>query len=158
VKRTTNIFVVDSGNLFVSMLGYIFTKNEEYSFNGYETGEECLRNLSSQPALIILDYSLPAMNGYETLLEIKEQDPMVHVIALVSADDPVLPSELLAAGADDYVLKEESNFAGRIVEKVELFLNRHAELNKSKSKFPSRKLYYYILIILLVSAGVYYYQ
>jgi DNA-binding NarL/FixJ family response regulator len=156
VKKTTHIFIVNNNKLFVSLLGYIFTKNELYSFTEFESGEECLHNLHLKPSLIILDFKLQGMNGYDTLLEIKEQLPSAYVIALLESGDGKTPSGMKKAGADEIIFKEESNFVKKITDRTEQFLA--ASYRPSKNTIRGKRLYYYILIIILFAAGIYYYQ
>ena len=156
VKNATHIFIVDSNKLFVSLMGYIFTKNDQFEFTEFQSGEECLDNLHRKPSVIILDFDLPGMNGYDTLLEIKEQFPAAHVIALLSTSAKRTPSEMFSAGVDDILMREESNFVSKLTEKTEsVLVKKH---KPPKKLMRGKKLYYYILIIVLITAGIYYYQ
>jgi DNA-binding NarL/FixJ family response regulator len=156
VKNATHIFIVDSNKLFVSLMGYIFTKNEQFEFTEFQSGEECLNNLHRKPSVIILDFDLPGMNGYDTLLEIKEQFPSAYVIALLGATSKRTPSEMFNAGVDDIMMREENNFVSKLIEKTENVLVKKQK--PSVKKLRVKKLYYYILIIMLITAGIYYYQ
>jgi DNA-binding NarL/FixJ family response regulator len=159
-KSPTHIFIVENDKMYINMLDYIFSKDFSHRFVNFKTGEECLENMHLNPDIVILDYSLPGINGYETLMEIKKNHPHIYVLVLLSDKDDKLPSELFEAGADDYILKE--NIKGdEIVDKIEAFLTRE-KLSKSvtpRIKVASLKQVYYFLIALLaISAGVYYYQ
>src|SRR4051812_23769516 len=147
MATTTHIFIVDNNKLFVSLLGYIFTKSQRFSFTGFESGEECLRSLNTKPSLILLDYSLPGMNGYDTLLELRELDPSAHVIAILSTADPKQPADLLRAGANDCVLKDESDFLKTVISKVETYLSGQKTLGRIRHKLPAKKIYYYLIIL-----------
>jgi DNA-binding NarL/FixJ family response regulator len=157
VKDTIHIFIVGNNNLSVSLLGYVFTKDATCVFSDFETGEDCLRHLHLRPALIVLDYALPRMNGYDTLLEIKEQHPQAYVLALLGEEDARKPYEMIAAGADTYLRKEEAGFVKNVMEKIENFLIIKKETTRI-GRSPLSRIYYYILILLLISAGIYYYQ
>jgi DNA-binding NarL/FixJ family response regulator len=157
VKDTTHIFIVGNNNLSVSLLGYVFTKDATCAFSDFETGEDCLNHLHLGPSIIVLDYALPRMNGYDTLLEIREQLPQAYVLALLSEHDARKPYELIAAGADTYLKKEETGFLQKVIEKIENFLIIKKETAR-KRRSPVSRIYYYILILLLISAGIYYSQ
>jgi DNA-binding NarL/FixJ family response regulator len=159
-KRPIHIFIVENNRIFVQLLDYVFSKSIFYRFLDFRSGEDCLRSLHLHPEIVVLDYRLNGMNGYETLQEIKEQNPDVYVIMLIGESDGKLPAEMLNAGADDYVLKDGSEVV-KIIEKIEARLS--FDPLKSKSAVPHKpwlrkKLYYALLLLLLASVGVYYYQ
>lgn len=160
-KLPLHIFVVENDRLFVRILDYVFSKDILYRFLDFKSGEDCLKNLHLGPELVILDYSLPGMNGYETLLELRELHPGVHVIMLLSENDRRLPAEFLNAGASDYVIKDGTEDE-KVVEKIESFLCRERvfrEVNKmSRNTSFKKKLYYALLLLLALTLGVYYYQ
>jgi len=160
-KSPLHIFIVEDDKLFVRLLNYVFSKNILYRFLDFKFGEDALKHLDLRPELIILDYSLPGMNGFETLLEIREQHPNAHVIMLLKDEDKRLPAEFLNAGAADYVIKD-GNEENAIIEKIEAFLSKEKvfrEIQKlQKIPFTGKKLYYAIIILLLLSLGFYCYQ
>ena len=160
-KLPLHIFIVENDRLFVRMLDYVFSKDILYRFLDFKSGEDCLKNLHLAPELIVLDQSLPGMNGYETLQEIREQHPQAHVVVLLSENDGRLPAEFLNAGAADYVLKDGTEDQ-QVIAKVEAFLSRervYRELRKMTRRPTLRKkIYYALLIIILLSIGAFYYQ
>jgi DNA-binding response OmpR family regulator len=100
------IFIVEDNELYAMMIDYILSKESIYRFVNFKSGEDCLNNLYLNPDIIILDYGLPGMNGYQTLVEIKKRNPKSHVIILTNNTDRNLRMKLLDAGADDFVLKQ----------------------------------------------------
>lgn len=106
MKKSKQIFIVEDDEIFSMMLDYILSKDSVYQFVSFRSGEECLENLYMNPDVIILDYGLPGINGYSTLVEIKRRNPNTHVIILSNNKDKNLAAKLLAAGADDYILKQ----------------------------------------------------
>ncbi len=63
---------------------------------------------SLRPDIIIMDISMPDLNGIEATRRIKEELPEVHVIALSMHSDRRYVSEMLAAGALGYLLKHSA--------------------------------------------------
>jgi DNA-binding NarL/FixJ family response regulator len=61
------------------------------------------------PDLVIMDLSMPKMNGLEALREIMRQHPVMKVIALTMHNSEEYVREALAAGASGYVLKVVSH-------------------------------------------------
>ncbi len=150
------IFIVEDNEIYSMMLDYILSKDSIYKFVNFKSGEECIKNLNLNPDIIILDYGLPGINGYNTLLEIKKKNPRIHVVILTSHEDEKLKKELLAAGADEYILKKDL-VAGQVIEKIETILNT-VELESANDGGVKNKLLYFVLIAVLLALGIYYYM
>ena len=71
--------------------------------NGADALAHC-RSLS--PDVVILDVSMPGMNGLAAARAIKEAKPRTAIVAFTRHDDEVFVHELMAAGASAYVLKQ----------------------------------------------------
>lgn len=79
-----------------------------YECDEYESGVEALAGLqSSTPTLVLLDISLPGMDGVETLKRIRANPLLVHlpVIALTAHAMTGDRERFLAEGFDDYLTK-----------------------------------------------------
>jgi DNA-binding response OmpR family regulator len=76
-----------------------------YSVAEADTGRAALRNLfSDTPALVILDVTMPDMDGYQTLERIRDLSD-VPVLMLTARSQELEKVRGLSAGADDYVAK-----------------------------------------------------
>jgi len=81
-------------------------------------GIEALEKVSSlQPDVIVLDVTMPRMNGIEACRLIQQRTPGREVLFVTQHDSPQMLREALAAGARGYVVK--SNLARDLVEAVE---------------------------------------
>lgn len=81
---------------------------EYYEISEYETGTEAVDGLlEDDPDLVLLDISLPEMDGTEVLAWIREQDELrnVPVIALTAHAMAGDREKYLNAGFNDYVTK-----------------------------------------------------
>jgi DNA-binding NarL/FixJ family response regulator len=67
---------------------------------------EATRDLS--PDVVVLDLSMPGMNGVAVAREIKAHTPGVAVVVLTRHSEYAYVQEVFAAGADAYVLKQSS--------------------------------------------------
>ena len=114
-ENKIKIFLVDDDALYLKSLEIEFLEHADFSIETYATGELCLKNLSRNPDIIILDYHLDgidktAMNGLETLDKIKEANPDIPVIMLSSQDKIEVAINCMHHRASDYVVKSETAF------------------------------------------------
>ena len=76
-----------------------------YAVDEAEDGRAALRNLfATPPALVILDVTMPDMDGYQTLERIRDLSD-VPVLMLTARTQELEKVRGLSAGADDYVAK-----------------------------------------------------
>ena len=72
-------------------------------------GQDFLDQLATKPIdVVLLDLEMPVLNGIQTLEILKKQESKVKVIILTMHKDLDIAFELLARGADAYLLKESS--------------------------------------------------
>ena len=79
-----------------------------YDLSEFETGVEAVEGLPGNiPDLVLLDISLPEMDGTEVLAWLREQDSLKHlpVIALTAHAMAGDREKFLSIGVDDYVTK-----------------------------------------------------
>lgn len=69
------------------------------------SGEEALKALPKKPSAILLDMTMPGMDGLMTLKKIKSKQPKVPIIMVSGMGDEATVQEALDAGAYDYVTK-----------------------------------------------------
>jgi len=61
-----------------------------------------------RPDIVVMDLSMPGMNGLVATRALKEARPSVEVVALTRHDDETFLQEVLRAGASGYVLKQSN--------------------------------------------------
>lgn len=72
-------------------------------------GKEAVRlALALAPAVVLMDLSMPGMNGIEATAQIKRRLPEIRVLALTAYKTDEYVREALRAGADGYILKDAS--------------------------------------------------
>jgi two-component system, NarL family, response regulator NreC len=67
--------------------------------------EACQKTMALQPDIVLMDVSMPRMNGADATMRIRELSPEVRVIALTAHRASAYLSQMLKAGASGYVLK-----------------------------------------------------
>ncbi len=61
-----------------------------------------------KPDIVILDFSMPSMNGLDAAREIRRLAPLTQIIFLTMNEDAELAAEALRLGASGYVLKRSA--------------------------------------------------
>lgn len=77
-----------------------------YEVHAAGSGLEALNALNTfRPDVVLLDVSMPQMDGLETLQRIVAREPTLPVIMVTANADIGITSKLLALGAADYIPK-----------------------------------------------------
>jgi DNA-binding NarL/FixJ family response regulator len=71
--------------------------------------EAIARTAELHPDVIVMDMSMPRLNGLEAARTIREEFPKSRVVILTLHDLPELPALVKRAGAQGLVLKSDSN-------------------------------------------------
>ncbi len=73
-----------------------------------DNGNELIQKLQSgiEPDLILMDINMPVLDGYETTKWIKENKPLIKVLALSMYDDEKAIMKMLRNGARGHILKD----------------------------------------------------
>jgi len=110
MNEKRRIFIAEDHTILRDGLRAILTFQPDFEIIGEaEDGIEAIRGVEhGKPDLVILDLSMPKMNGLDALTEIRKISPVTRVLVLTihSSDEYVLP--VLKAGADGYMLKYDT--------------------------------------------------
>lgn len=75
-------------------------------------GEEAVRMVANRrPDVVLMDLTMPRMNGLEATRQLKTRWPGLPVVILTVHDDPVYERTARAAGADRFLLKKRAGTA-----------------------------------------------
>jgi DNA-binding NarL/FixJ family response regulator len=73
-------------------------------------GRELFTRLADQvPDMVILDISMPRMNGIEAVAEVREHYPSVRILILTMHSNAQYFYHVISAGAHGYLLKDDSD-------------------------------------------------
>ena len=123
------IFLVEDHHLMRQGLAALLGQQGDMVVVGEAgNGVEALAQLeAARPDIVLVDLSMPVMNGVETTRRIKERLPSLPVLILSMYGDPVGVTRALRAGASGYIVKEsmveELTFAIHAVTEGGLFLS-----------------------------------
>ncbi|ABC30973.1 FOG: CheY-like receiver [Hahella chejuensis KCTC 2396] len=117
----TLLLIVEDNDMNADMLTRRLRRKGYEIALACDGGEAVTMAQECRPALILMDLSLPVMDGYEATRRIKESGrcdaPIIALTAHALSEDR---DKALAAGCDDYETKPV-NFP-RLLEKIERFL------------------------------------
>ena len=82
---------------------------DTYDIRTFLNGKDALTHLeTNEPDLILLDYDMPGMTGYEVLMKIRHNptlDKKLPVIFLTAVTNDRMEMEMLERGANAYIRK-----------------------------------------------------
>lgn len=111
------ILIVDDAAFMRMMIRDILTKN------GYEVAGEAENGLKAverykeeKPDLVIMDITMPEMDGIEAVRQIKSADPNAKIIMCSAMGQQAMVIEAIQAGARDFIVKPFQ--ADRVIEAV----------------------------------------
>ena len=135
------LFLVDDDAMYLKLLEIEFLQHADFSIETFATGELCVANLSHQPDVIILDYYLDgidknAMNGIETLDQIKSYNSNIPVVMLSSQDKIEVAVDCMLHKASDYVVKSETAFVR--LQKTITTIFRYKKMEKELNWYMDR--------------------
>ena len=126
-EKKIKLFLVDDDPMYLKLLEIEFLQYPDFKLETFTTGEICIKNLSHNPDIIILDYHLNgvdkhAMNGIQTLDKIKAGNPGIPVVMLSSQDRIDVAINCMHHKAFDYIVKSETAFL-RLQKVIDTILN-----------------------------------
>lgn len=135
-KNKIKLFLVDDDAVFMKLLEIEFLENGDFDIETFASGELCMENITHGPDLIILDYHLDgidrdAINGLDTLDNIKAFNPDIPVVMLSSQDRIDVAINCMHHKAFDYVVKSETAFMRlqKIIDTIFEFKKMEKQLN-----------------------------
>ena len=100
------VLVVDDMPENLEMLSELLAP-EGYVVETAADGQEALdKAFARPPDMVIMDVSMPGLNGLEATRQIRKASPAIKVIALSMHADKRFVAEMLNAGASGYLLKD----------------------------------------------------
>ena len=101
-----NILVVDDAAFMRMMIKDILTKNGYNVAGEAENGAKALEKYNEvKPDLVLMDITMPEVDGIQALKNIKAADPNAKVIMCSAMGQQAMVIESIQAGAKDFIVK-----------------------------------------------------
>ncbi len=112
-----NILICDDATFMRMMIKDILTKNGYEVVGEAENGAVAVSKYNElKPDLVIMDITMPEMDGIEAVKNIKTGDPNAKVIMCSAMGQQAMVIEAIQAGAKDFIVKPFQ--AERVLEAV----------------------------------------
>jgi two-component system, NtrC family, response regulator AtoC len=100
--------LVDDDQQFVQYLDTLL-RSRGYDVQSFTSGSDLLQSMhgDAAPDVVLLDVSMPGMDGLETLKAVRVAHPSVQVIMLSGRQAPATIVDAMRQGAADYVVKPD---------------------------------------------------
>ena len=103
-----NLVLVEDDEIFVESLKFSFSQQYDImSFGNAESYLDYLKTQNEAPDVMVLDYTLPGMSGFDLFKQLKNKFTKTHFIMLSANDDGSLLLGMIRKGLRDYVIKDE---------------------------------------------------
>jgi len=108
--QRVRMIIADDHLLMREGLRSLLENEERFSIVGEaDNGQEAVELARKlMPHLVVMDVSMPDLNGIEATRRILEENPNIKVVALSGHSNMVFVREILDAGASAYVLKSRA--------------------------------------------------
>ena len=113
-----NILICDDAAFMRMMIKDILTKNGYNIAGEAENGAKAVEKYNElKPDLVLMDITMPEMDGIQALKKIKEADPGASVIMCSAMGQQAMVIESFQSGAKDFIVKPFQ--ADRVLEAVQ---------------------------------------
>ena len=116
------ILIVDDASFMRMMIKDILTKNGFEVVGEAENGAKAIEKFKElDPELVIMDITMPEMDGIQAVKEIKNIDPNSKIVMCSAMGQQAMVIEAIQAGAKDFIVKPFQ--ADRVIEAVKKVLS-----------------------------------
>ena len=112
-----NLLVVDDAAFMRMTIKKMVTPHGHTVVAEAENGVEAVRKyMENKPDVVLLDITMPQMDGLNALKRIREQDPNAKVVMCSAMGQQAMVAQAIQSGAKDFVVKPFEE--GRLVAAV----------------------------------------
>jgi len=134
-----NVFIVDD-DYFCSNIYKQAMKNMGFcNFHLFTTGEECLREISVNPEIVLLDYNMASVNGLQVLKVIKDKFPSTFVFMISAERDQTIAMQAIENGAFAYIPKDGNELETLSLSAIKVLAKHRDRFRMSKHLSSNRQ-------------------
>ena len=101
-----NILICDDAAFMRMMIKDILTKNGYTVAGEAENGAKAVERYAElKPDLVMMDITMPEMDGIQALKKIKQSDPSANIIMCSAMGQQAMVIEAIQSGAKDFIVK-----------------------------------------------------
>lgn len=107
------VFIVEDHPIIRQGYALILQRDADINICGEaDSGEVALLQIPQvAPDVVLVDFSLPGMNGLEFVQHLRKDHPALATIVISGHKEETFMAEILAAGATHYIVKEQAPHA-----------------------------------------------
>lgn len=111
MNKATSVLLVDDHELILEGMNLLVSDHEDFKIVGMaKSGAEAIALMDAKkPEVIVLDISMPGLNGIETAKRILNTHPNVKILMLSIYDNELYVMESIEIGCKGYVLKSSDS-------------------------------------------------
>ena len=134
------IVIVEENQIFLARLSLILNGEGDFEVVGeFNSAEDALAKIKELlPDVMIVDINLPDISGIELIRKLKEEHPIIDVIAYSAQEDRETILSAIKAGASGYLLQDST--AMELIEAFKYLQKGGAPLSPRVSKAVIREL------------------
>lgn len=117
-----NVFIIEDHPVIRQGYTLLLKRTEDLNICGEaSSAEDGLAQIPTcAPDIVLVDFSLPGMNGLEFVRQLRAEQPELPAIVISGHKEEVFIESILAAGAASYIIKERA--AQSLVETIRQIL------------------------------------
>lgn len=119
--RGKRILVVDDAVFMVCMIKHILLNSGYEVIGEAMNGKKAIEKYGElKPDMVLMDITMPEMDGIQALKAIKKSDPKALVVMCSAIGQQAMVTEAIQSGASDYIMKPYS--AEKVLETIKKYL------------------------------------
>lgn len=144
INAAAKIIMIDDDPIFSKLVEKRLGQKGITDIQIFDSAETGIASLKNRPDFVILDFSLPGMNGLDTLKKINKRHPDTEIVVLTSLGNEELSEECLENGASAFLSKGDDDSLNKIFSRIEDIAQ------KKKVRFRVRFVFAIIAIMLVL--------
>lgn len=129
IFKDIKIFIVDDDYFCSNIYKQELSHQGFCNFYLFKNGEECLKNISILPDIIVIDYDMATLDGLQVTKAIKKMYPFIYLVMVSGQKEKQVAIDAIENGATAFIRKDGTELtqlsmaANKIVSKYQQHFN-----------------------------------